>query len=159
MKQIALSVSILSCCICGCGHAQNKSDDHIVMVKSADLEMNSAIQEARASLPKFWSAFNSNAPHLEDFALKVAIHDGEKTEHFWINNIQKSDGKLFGFIANDPELVTTVKFGQRVEIPITDITDWKYIKEGKLIGGFTIAVLLKRVPKAESDAIKKQIGW
>jgi len=107
MKQITLSVSILSCCICGCVHAQNKSDDHIVMVKSADLEMNSAIQEARASLPKFWSAFNSNAPHLEDFALKVAIHDGEKTEHFWINNIQKSDGKLFGFIANDPELVTT----------------------------------------------------
>jgi uncharacterized protein YegJ (DUF2314 family) len=45
---------------------------------------------------------------------------------------------LIGTVDNDPEIVTNVKVRDRVEIPEKDISDWMYMRDGKMYGNRTI---------------------
>lgn len=146
---------LLSCTAC----TQAPSDSNVVMVKTDDPEMNTAIEEAKKTLPVFWKAYENPAADESGFFVKLAITDGKETEHFWVGKIRHEEGKLVGLIENDPELVSNVKFHQKVVIDEARISDWKFEKGGTTKGGYTIAVLLRRIPKSEADEIKKQLGW
>lgn len=137
-----LLLSILA--LTGCSKA-----DKTISVADDDPEMLAAIAKARETLPKFWTEFDHPQPKEENFCLKVKIRDGKETEHFWVDKIEKKDGKISGSIANDPDLVHNVKMGQRVEIPDADISDWFYMRDGKLAGNYTLRVLFKQMPAAE----------
>jgi len=129
----------------GCSH----KDDRTINVADDDPEMLAAIAKARETLPKFWAEFDHPQPKEENFCLKVGIKDGKETEHFWTEKIEKKDAKIFGTIANDPDLVHNVKLGDRIEIPEADISDWFYMRDGKLVGNYTLRVLFKQMPAAE----------
>jgi uncharacterized protein YegJ (DUF2314 family) len=65
------------------------------------------------------------------------------------------DGKNFhGQIDNQPLEVSNVHPGQRVTVAPEAVTDWMFLKNGKLIGGYTTRVLYARLSpedKAEFD--------
>jgi uncharacterized protein YegJ (DUF2314 family) len=41
-------------------------------------------------------------------------------------------------ISAAPKIVTSVKVGDRIDIPEADITDWSYMRAGKYAGMFTM---------------------
>jgi uncharacterized protein YegJ (DUF2314 family) len=59
-----------------------------------------------------------------------------------------------GTINNDPNTVTNVKLGERIEIPEADITDWLYMRDGKMVGNRTLKPLFKQMPTAEVERLK-----
>jgi uncharacterized protein YegJ (DUF2314 family) len=65
------------------------------------------------------------------------------------------DGKNFhGRIDNKPLEVKNVRFGQRVTVDPKEVSDWMFLKDGKLMGGYTTRVLYARLSpeeKAEFD--------
>ncbi len=138
---------------------QQSKDRHVVMVQKEDAEMNAAIEHARETLPAFWKEFEHPAADEGEFYVKLAITDRGRTEHFWIGKIRREGGRLYGVVENDPETVKNVKYGQKIAIDESKITDWKYEKAGVTKGGYTIAVLLKRIPGSEADEIRKALGW
>jgi uncharacterized protein YegJ (DUF2314 family) len=38
-----------------------------------------------------------------------------------------------------------------------DIADWMFMRSGKIVGGETIRLLLKSLPKAEADALRTRL--
>ena len=128
--------------------------DKVIGVKDNDAEMNAAIAKARETLPLFWRAFEKQERGETDFALKVRITDKRGTEHFWATDIEHRDGKIKGIINNEPNIVAKVKMGDVIEIPEPDITDWLYMREGKMVGNFTLKPLFKEMPKKEVDFYK-----
>jgi uncharacterized protein YegJ (DUF2314 family) len=86
--------------------------------------------------------------------LKIKITDQNDTEHFWATDIARQDGKLMGTINNDPEIVASVKLGDRVEIQEADISDWLYMRDGKMLGNETLKPLLKSMPAEEAARLK-----
>ena len=92
------------------------------------------------------------------FALKVKITDQRGAEYFWATNIERRDSKIFGTIDNDPNIVASVKLGDRIEIPDADIADWLYMKNGKVVGNCTVRPLFKKMPKAEVERIKSMLA-
>ena len=140
-------------------HPANAYSDEVIEVKSSDAEMNKAISTAKKSLPHFWDIYNNHKYGETNFALKVRIQDSKGNgEHLWTNSIRKENGKIFGIINNTPELVNTVHLGQEIEIKEKDISDWIYIKNEKVYGGFTIRVMEKRMAKDEAENIKAQLS-
>ena len=51
-----------------------------------------------------------------------------------------------------------MKFGQVIEFSESEIVDWLYTENGKMIGNFTACALLKREPPDQLEAMKKQYG-
>lgn len=128
--------------------------DKVVSVADDDPEMVAAIAKARATLPQFWQVFEKPERSESGFSLKVKITDKRGTEHFWAIDIERHDGKILATINNDPDIVKTVKLGDRIEIPETDISDWLYMRDRKMVGNETLKPLLKKMPPAEVERLK-----
>lgn len=132
--------------------------DRTTNVDSADAEMNAAIAKARSLLPHFWQTFAAPKRGETDFCLKLRVTDTHGTEHFWLTDLARKDGKIFGTINNDPETVKSIKLGQRVEVPEADISDWLYFREGKMVGNYTVRVLFKSMTPGEVAEIQGKLA-
>jgi uncharacterized protein YegJ (DUF2314 family) len=124
-------------------------------VADSDPEMAAAIAQAQATLPQFWQVFDTRAHGESGFLLVVRVADKGRIEHFVITDFERRDGRTMVTIRSDPKVVSSVKRGDRIEIPAEDITDWRYVRDGKEVGMRTAKVLLKRMPADQGQALKK----
>jgi|SRR6185436_5801119 len=158
MRAIAV-IATITCGVLLAGLvACSASDDPVVSVSSDDPEMNAAIAEARESLPAFWMVYGAPNRGESDFALKVRIEDRRAVEHFWVTDLRREADKVYGLIGNEPNTVTTVKLGDEIEVPSDDITDWLYMRDGKMVGNFTLRPLFKEMPVEEVERLKAMMA-
>lgn len=112
-----------------------------IQVADDDRRMTTAIEEARAKVDSFIAALSTPQPNQEAFSVKVAINDGDQTEHLWLVPVRFENGKFIGRVNNEPQKVTTVKFGDEIRVAKDEISDWIYAEDRKMVGGFTARVL------------------
>lgn len=132
--------------------------DAVILFDADDPTMNAAIEKARNSLPDFWKMFAAPSPGISDFSLKLGISDGKMVEHFWCSDIQGDAGKATCTIANEPQNVFTVSNGQTVVVDPAIISDWIYYKDGKIVGGQTIRVMVTRMEPEEAAQTKATLA-
>ncbi len=132
--------------------------DKVINVADDDPQMLAAIAKARETLPQFWTVFDKPERGESGFSLKVKLTDKHGTEHFWATDIERRDGKIMGTINNDPNIVATVKLGDRIQIPEADISDWLYMRDGKMVGNETLKPLLKTMPAREAERLRSMMA-
>jgi uncharacterized protein YegJ (DUF2314 family) len=132
--------------------------DPTISVSADDREMNLAISQARESLPRFWEVFEAQDRGESDFALKVRIEDPNGVEHFWVTDLRREAGKIYGFVGNEANTVRRVKLGDEIEVPPDDITDWLYMRDGKMVGNFTVRPLFKEMRPEEVQRLKAMMA-
>ncbi len=141
-------ISISSC--------KSKSiEEKTTFVSEDDREMNQAIETARSRLNEFWAMHDNPKNGESDFMLKVKITDKNGVEHFWCTDLKKENKKITGLIGNDPEIVKSVQFQDKITINENDITDWAYLKNGRMYGNFTVRALFKTMTKEELSEVKE----
>jgi uncharacterized protein YegJ (DUF2314 family) len=116
-----------------------------------DRRMNFAIEEGRRSLRSFFDAFVKPTPNQKAFLLKAEFTEGDTTEHIWLADIDASTMPMTGTIGNEP-LIKSLSFMQRVEFRPEQISDWMYVEDGYLVGGFTIQVIRAGLSSEERAA-------
>lgn len=145
--------------LAGAAVAAAQEQPRVIMVPEKDPEMAAAIAQGRATLARFWQALDKPQPDEEGFALKVGLPaDGGGSEHIWANRIERKDGKIFGTINNVPKNLKNIRLGQRIEIPEPLVSDWMYHRSGKIVGGYTIRALLKRLPRDEAARLRAMLA-
>jgi uncharacterized protein YegJ (DUF2314 family) len=132
--------------------------DEVILFDADDPAMNAAIKKARNALPDFWKMFAAPGPDISDFALKLGISDGKMVEHFWCADIQGDAGKAKCAIANEPQNVFTVSNGQTIDVDAAIISDWMYRKNGKIVGGHTIRVMITRMGPEEAAQTRAMLA-
>lgn len=133
--------------------------DRTIGVTEDDAVMNAAIAEARATLDEFVARMENPEPGDSDFAIKVAVTDPNGTEHFWANNVEVVGPGFTATINNDPNIVRSVRLGQRVRAKRDEVSDWMYLSNGRMVGNRTLRVLLTKMSPEEAAAVKQQVGW
>jgi uncharacterized protein YegJ (DUF2314 family) len=117
--------------------------------------MHNAVTEARKTIRQFIKALKHPATGQEDFEVKKAFTEGNQVEHIWIADVQIIGKHLLqGRVDNQPRKITGVKLGQVVTVNPKEISDWLYIDNGNLVGGYTVRVHydeLSPKEKAEFD--------
>jgi uncharacterized protein YegJ (DUF2314 family) len=132
--------------------------DEIATVADSDPAMAAAIRKARSTLADFLKLAATPKPGTDAFSLKVAVHEGERVEYFWITPFSNSGTQFSGEIDNTPRVVHSVKMGQSITFAQSDIVDWLYIENGMMKGNYTACALLKSAPKSEAEEFKKTVG-
>jgi uncharacterized protein YegJ (DUF2314 family) len=151
MKQCVGLVMAILLVVAGC----KKSEDTVVQVRGEDSEMNAAISDARASLTNFMAAFQNRGTNQQYFLVKGKFVAGDEFEHIWVADLTYDGNTFHGVIANEPERVTGLRFKQPVEVHMEQISDWMFVQDGKLVGGYTSRVLRNRMSvqqRREMDA-------
>ena len=134
-------------------------DSSYIKVPNADPEMEAAKAQARATLGHFWDKFTNPGPGESGFAFKVALPYGSNsTEHIWTKDIERRDGKITAVINNVPRDVKTVRLGQRIEVADAQISDWFYLRDGKMVGNYTMRPLLKRMPPQDAARYRAMLA-
>jgi uncharacterized protein YegJ (DUF2314 family) len=138
----------------GCGNETN----NFVQVAEDDAEMNAATAKARETVDQFIAALANPPSDAEGFAVKAGITDGETVEHMWLTDPVYRDGAFTGTINNEPQRVTNVTFGQSYSVAREEISDWNYMRNGKLVGGYTVRVFVSRMPDDQREAMEAMLG-
>ena len=121
-------------------------------------DMAAAVAKAQQTLPQFWQVFDKREHGESNFVLVVRITDKGRIEHFHTTDFERRDGKTMVTISNSPKIVASVKFGDRIEIPQTNITDWSYMRDGKYVGMTTFKARFKDMPAEQVEGAKKAMA-
>jgi uncharacterized protein YegJ (DUF2314 family) len=150
MQFVRIVASALALAFAGAGEVRAQ-DSSYIKVPNRDSEMEDAKAKARATLPRFWARLERPGPGEEGFSLKVALpYSPRDTEHIWTKDVERKDGRITGVINNRPRDVKTVRLGQRIEIKEDQISDWMFMRNGKMVGNYTLRPLLGRMPPADA---------
>ena len=146
---VAVVVTLLTAC---------SKRDKVVGIGDDDPEMAAAIAKARQTLPQFWQVFDKREHGESNFVLVVRITDKGRIEHFFATDFERRDGKTMVTISNKPNIVASVRIGDRIEIPEADITDWRYMRDGKYVGNVTFKAQFKHMQAADVEQVKKMMA-
>jgi uncharacterized protein YegJ (DUF2314 family) len=130
----------------------------VIDVRTADAEMNAAIAHARDTLPIFWASYDAPKPSETGYSLKVRFPTRKGAEHIWMGEVKKlPNGGYSARFANMPRDLPGRREGDLVEFSDADISDWMFMRNGKIVGGETIKPLLKSMPKADAAALRARM--
>jgi uncharacterized protein YegJ (DUF2314 family) len=102
--------------------------------------MQRAAKEARKTVEQFITALQHPGPGQQDFEVKKRFVQGSEVEHIWLSDVQLVGNRLQGKIDNQPRKIGGLKLGQIASVKPKEISDWLYIDNGKLVGGYTVRV-------------------
>ena len=111
------------------------------VVTDQDREMKQAVRQARRNVGIFITALQHPSATQHDFEVKKPFIQGDAKEHIWLANVTYSGRRFHGYVDNKPQNIKGLKFGQRVSVNPDEISDWAFVDNGKLVGGYTIRVL------------------
>lgn len=113
----------------------------VIRVEADDAAMAAAVAEARRRWPDFLEALKSRGPG-DSFSIKAPVTVGDNTEYIWIEVDGFASDVVFGKLGNEPVALDGLRLGSAVEIPLEDLNDWCYSKEGgEPVGLFTLAAI------------------
>ena len=122
--------------------------------------MNKAIATARKTSDAFLQALRNPKSSYRDFCVKKPYPSKRSdAEHIWIGGVHEVGDHLEGRIENEPYGTTEVKFGQLVSVKLNEISDWRYLEDNRLIGGYTIRYFYDRMSQAEKKAFLEEAGF
>ena len=103
--------------------------------------------------------FSRAVRNVETYELQVPsrLHSANQGVYFF-GVIERRDGRLHGTINNDADIVRSVKLGDRIPIPEADISDWLYMRDGKMVGNYTLKALFGKMPAAEVKHYKEMMA-
>jgi uncharacterized protein YegJ (DUF2314 family) len=130
-----------------------------ILVQSDDPRMMEAHIEARSTVEQFIQALQTQKPSQSLFSVKAPITDGESVEHIWLGSVQFQDDKFIGIVDNEPGIVTDISLGDKISVERARISDWMYVDDGKLVGGFTLRAIRKRMSKRERIEFDRSIPF
>jgi uncharacterized protein YegJ (DUF2314 family) len=122
--------------------------------QAGDPEMEAAIQQARRQLPEFVRVLQKPTPQQAHFVIRAIFREGDKTETMWVNQVRYRPGVFSGTLDNKPYVLQNLKRGDKVEVRESDVRDWAYREGDKMIGGFTIQLMDKRMKSPRSRLIR-----
>ena len=138
-------------------------------LRNGDPAMTAAFHKASATLPTFLEALRHRPAGADKFGVKVGIvadaaapgyrivppgtYSPDGVEYFWVGQLSETSQGLAGNMANDGVDVPAVRIGQSVSIRFSDVADWMYARNGRLVGGVTICPSLVN----DSGALKQQM--
>jgi uncharacterized protein YegJ (DUF2314 family) len=126
---------------------------------------NSEIAEitlhARDTFPFFFRHLMRPGIGERDFRVKYPFQadsgSGFLREHLWLGDIRREGESYTGVALNTPFYVSGLSKGDRTAFNTGEITDWMYIRKGKITGGRSIKYLLEQIPAAERNAEEQAI--
>jgi uncharacterized protein YegJ (DUF2314 family) len=125
-------------------------------VAQHDSRMRAAVHEAQRTVGVFILALRHPAAGESDFEVKKPFRQGDVVEHIWLADVTFSGNRFTGYIDNKPRKIKGLKLGDRVSVNANEISDWAFLDNGRLIGGYTIRVLYMELSAADKAALAKE---
>jgi uncharacterized protein YegJ (DUF2314 family) len=123
---------------------RNSSNAAVIGASGDDPEMLAATAEARKTWPDFVKAFRNKPENSESFSAKFPFDAPDQKEFMWVEVVSINGETVVGRLGNDPVWVKDLKLGDEVKMKVSRLSDWMYLKDGEIVGGYTVKVLMEK---------------
>jgi uncharacterized protein YegJ (DUF2314 family) len=130
----------------------------VAQVNARDADMEEAKALGKKTLPEFLKRLDAPTKGEVDFAVKFDLDPTGPVEYIWAEELKRSGSGLRGKISNHP-ISDKFKQGQSVFIPLANIIDWNFNKDGVAQGHHTTKVIIKTLPPEVATKYRKILGW
>lgn len=158
----AIPMALIALFVLGCREdrsvVERPGEPDVVMFDRADAEMAAAMKDARSTLPKFVAELPNLRKRGSYFSVKVPVETGENVEHIWLDAPEIRDGQVTGALGNEP-LEGSLALGDKVSVPIENVSDWMAVIDDDLYGGYTVLVARGRMSQAEREEFDASAGF
>jgi uncharacterized protein YegJ (DUF2314 family) len=129
-------------------------------VSTQNEAVNAAIEKAKRTLPVFFERLDKPQRGDTDFQIKIRFVTNQPPngEHVWARDVRRDGTNVTATIATVPRNIPDLKQGQRVTVPITQVTDWLIENGGKYHGAYTVRALLPYMGKDEADEMRRSLA-
>jgi uncharacterized protein YegJ (DUF2314 family) len=121
--------------------------------------MGQATESARKTVNQFITAMKNPRPGQTDFEVLKPCVEGVEVEHIWLSDVKVVGNRFQGVVDNAPRKVRRLQEGQVCSVNPDEITDWLFIDNGKLVGGFTVRAHYKQLSPAEKAEFKRHADF
>ena len=141
----------------GCEGKGSADGEPVFYADGEDEAMLKAFEQARKSFRYFWRELYWErlriVPALSFACVKVAfsqeLNGSTEVEHMWVNDVYFDGERVCGVLVNDPNVLSNIKNGDEVAVPLEQISDWMFAIEGKTYGGFSVQAMRKAMSQSE----------
>jgi uncharacterized protein YegJ (DUF2314 family) len=141
-------------------NAGNRPDSPAyVHVHDSDKAMHQAVHQAQRTLGKFMAALTKPKPGQTGFAVKKRCIEGNKCEHIWLADLHFDGRLLRGKVDNNPVDVKNLRLGQKVTVRPEEISDWMYVENARLVGGYTVRAYYRNLPADQKRRFAENVGF
>ena len=141
----------------GCEGKGSADGEPVFYADGEDEAILKAFEQARKSFRYFWRELYWErlriVPALSFACVKVAfsqeLNGNTEVEHMWLNDVYFDGERVCGVLVNDPSVLSNVKNGEQVAVPLEQISDWMFAIEGKTYGGFSVQAMRKAMSQSE----------
>jgi uncharacterized protein YegJ (DUF2314 family) len=128
-------------------------------IKDEDKQMDKAVSEARKTLRVFIAALQHPSSTQHDFQVKKPFVQGEMVEHIWLSEVSYHGGHFHGHVDNKPRDIEGLKYHDLVSVNADELTDWAFVDDGKLVGGYTIRLLYNELSPERKKELEQQLKF
>lgn len=140
--------------------AGNRADSPAyVHVHDSDEAMHQAVHEAQRTLGTFMAALAAPKPGQTGFAVKKRCIEGDQCEHIWLAEVRLNGGVLRGKVDNNPVDTKSLRLGKKVTVRPEEISDWMYVENGRLVGGYTVRAYYRTLSAAKKRQFAQNLGF
>ena len=149
-----LLLVLLVCSCPGC-IKQARTPGMTMHLGQSDEALQEISLQARETFPVFMDKLQNPEPDEQDFLVKYPFEadpgSGFGHEQLWLGDITVEGGIYYGLVSNKPYYISRFKPGDRVSFDKDAVSDWMYIKKGKIIGGYSIKYLIEQIPQPDRE--------
>ncbi|MBV8970077.1 MAG: DUF2314 domain-containing protein [Verrucomicrobia bacterium] len=128
-------------------------------VSNNDEAMRQATESARKTVNQFITAVKNPRPGQTDFEVLKPCVEGVEVEHIWLSDVKVVGNRFQGTVDNAPRKATRLHEGQVCSVNPDEITDWLFIENGKLVGGYTVRAHYKLLSPADKAEFKQHADF
>jgi len=161
MKQSSMPFFLLCAVLLfSCEKSPEPPEVTTMPVYQDDMEIARIAEDARNTLPVFFRYLTTSGAGKDCYVKYPFMADedsGIDREQIWLTGIQFNNGKYFGVLASAPRHLSGMKRGDRVIFDMDTITDWMYVRGGKITGGESIKYLLEKIPESQRNDREREL--
>jgi uncharacterized protein YegJ (DUF2314 family) len=132
---------------------------NLVNFEIDDAGIEAAKAEARRTVNEFIARLE-RAEGISHQAVKAElVVEGGGSEHVWVSDVRYEDGMFVGAIGNTPVRATGFRLGEIMRVQPTQISDWSYVEDGRLVGGYTIRHIRSRMSERERRSMDENLPF
>ena len=84
---------------------------------------------------------------------------GDKVEHSWLRDGTYDGKACHGIVDTAPTEIQNVKLDSKANAAPGEISDWMYLENGRLVGGYTVRTLCRQMTPAKKREFEKAAGF
>jgi uncharacterized protein YegJ (DUF2314 family) len=134
-------------------------EPQVFSIEDRNTRMRAAVRKARKTVGVFIAALKNPKPGQKNFEVKKVFIQGDEVEHLWLANVHLSGNRFHGYVDNKPRKIKNLKIGDRVSVNPDEISDWAFIENGRLVGGYTIRALYRTLPPDQQKELENEVNF